>query len=350
MMIRYRRITMRLPAPLEAGAERLMSTIDRRALIAAARRLSARYQSGDFRTPPLSTAADRAAYLLTRLPATFAANRHVFRRIREQASALAISSVLDLGAGPGTSLWAALEAFPGIAKAAAVERDHELAAWGQQLAVGSDSEALRTATWMNCDLSDYSSAPANATAAVAGALWPQGYDLIVMSYILGELSAVKAEALVAKAARTAAKAVVIIEPGTPKSFQTILAARQALIAAGLKLIAPCPHQQACPLALARDWCHFAERVERTAEHRMAKGGELGYEDEKFSYIAATRGDALWPEGRIVRHPHFHPGYVQLSLCTASGLEARTVAKSQKQSYRAARKTRWGDAWPVPAEP
>jgi ribosomal protein RSM22 (predicted rRNA methylase) len=90
-------------------------------------------------------------------------------------------------------------------------------------------------------------------------------------------------------------------------------------------------------------------VERTAEHRQAKGGELGYEDEKFSYVAACRNEYFCPEGRVVRHPRFHPGHVQLTLCTASGLRAQTIAKSQKEQYRAARKARWGDAWPSAGE-
>ena len=107
-----------------------------------------------------------------------------------------------------------------------------------------------------------------------------------------------------------------------------------------------------------DWCHFAERIERTADHRKAKAAELGYEDEKFSYLAAMRpstaslpapdppeAESVLLEGRIVRHPRFHPGHVQLRLCTASGLKSLTIGKSQKQPYRAARKARWGDSWP-----
>lgn len=313
-------------------------------MAAAAQCLSARYQSGDFRTPAMASESDRAAYLLTRLPATFAANRHVLQRIRQRVPALSIQSVLDLGAGPGTSLWAATESFPEILKATAVERDNALARWGRHLAAASEVEALRNAEWLQGDLASCS--------------LPRKCDLVVLSYTLGELSTGQAEALVARAIRTTAKALVIIEPGTPRAFKALVGFRQALISAGLKLVAPCPHHQSCPLDRENDWCHFAERVERSAEHRKAKGGELGYEDEKFCYLAAIRSpetsqptndspgvESNWPEARIVRHPLFHPGHVQLSLCTASGLKSLTISKSQKQHYRAARKSRWGDTWP-----
>jgi ribosomal protein RSM22 (predicted rRNA methylase) len=36
--------------------------------------------------------------------------------------------------------------------------------------------------------------------------------------------------------------------------------------------------------------------------------------------------------------------VQFLLCTPRGLENRTVTKSQKDSYRKARKAEWGDGW------
>ena len=65
---------------------------------------------------------------------------------------------------------------------------------------------------------------------------------------------------------------------------------RGLAAAGAHVIAPCPHAADCPLAAA-DWCHFAQRIERTKIHRSVKGAELGYEDEKFSYIAVARHPA-----------------------------------------------------------
>jgi ribosomal protein RSM22 (predicted rRNA methylase) len=137
---------------------------------------------------------------------------------------------------------------------------------------------------------------------------------------------------------------VIVEPGTPRGFEAVAASRARLIAGGAQVVAPCPHHDACPLAEAGDWCHFAERVERTAEHRRLKGGARGHEDEKFSYVAAGRAPGEWPRARIVRHPLFRPGHVRLTLCTAEGLKSESIGKSQKERYRAARHAAWGDPW------
>ena len=104
------------------------------------------------------------------------------------------------------------------------------------------------------------------------------------------------------------------------------------------------------MAAVGDWCHFSQRVERTSQHRQLKGGTLGYEDEKFSYLIAAKPiagktDVASAAARIVRHPGKHSGHVKLSLCTPQGqIENRTVARSNKAAYKSARKAEWGDTW------
>jgi ribosomal protein RSM22 (predicted rRNA methylase) len=111
------------------------------------------------------------------------------------------------------------------------------------------------------------------------------------------------------------------------------------------IVAPCPHHFACPMAAAGDWCHFSQRVERTSQHRQLKGGALGYEDEKFSYLVAAKNNSASAGARLVRHPGKHSGHVKLALCTAEGkIENRTVTRSSKEAYKRARKADWGDAW------
>ena len=99
------------------------------------------------------------------------------------------------------------------------------------------------------------------------------------------------------------------------------------------------------MAAAGDWCHFSQRVERTSQHRQLKGGALGYEDEKFSYLVAAKSASPSTGARIVRHPGKHSGHVQLALCTAEGkIENRTITRSSKEAYKRARKAEWGDLW------
>ena len=93
-----------------------------------------------------------------------------------------------------------------------------------------------------------------------------------------------------------------------------------------------------------DWCHFAARVERSALHRRLKGGALGHEDEKFTYVAVSRVPVVPVPARVVRHPLRRPGHAALELCTPTGLVRRAVTKRERQAWRAARRARWGDAW------
>ncbi|WP_228984764.1 small ribosomal subunit Rsm22 family protein, partial [Streptomyces sp. DH12] len=124
-------------------------------------------------------------------------------------------------------------------------------------------------------------------ARIGSALSLAPADLVTVSYVLNELTAPDRAALV-DAAADAAQAVVIVEPGTPDGYARVIEARDRLIAAGFHVAAPCPHSAACPIVPGTDWCHFSARVSRSSLHRQIKGGTLAYEDEKFSYVAATR--------------------------------------------------------------
>ena len=98
-----------------------------------------------------------------------------------------------------------------------------------------------------------------------------------------------------------------------------------------------------------DWCHFAVRLARTAQHRRLKSASLGYEDEKFGYIAAARRPVDRPQSRVLRHPLIHPGHLRLQLCRPERPEQRTITKAHKRLWRYARQLGWGDAWEPPSE-
>jgi ribosomal protein RSM22 (predicted rRNA methylase) len=128
--------------------------------------------------------------------------------------------------------------------------------------------------------------------------------------------------------------------------------RDALMHAGAHILAPCPHAAPCPLA-DDDWCHFAERVSRSRIHRRVKGADLGYEDEKYAYLAVTRSaPTSRAPARVLRRADVHKAAVELTLCTEAGLRASSVRRRDKAGYRVARKLRAGDGWhePVEAEP
>lgn len=322
---------MRLPQYLMEAVQAESDQVERRRLAQAVAQLSQRYKAGDSSSPAVANDAQRAAYLSVRLPATYAVNRRVFAEVRRRPPQTQIVSLLDLGAGPGTALLAAGEEFPALQRATLLEADDRWIALGKNFAGKSPLAAIRQAQWLNQDLrSGFSCEP---------------HDLVVISYVLGELAPAVAEAVTRKAWACAQRFLVVIEPGTPRGFSAVNAARSLLIAGGAEILAPCPHHRACPMAAAGDWCHFSQRLERTSQHRQLKGGMLGYEDEKFSYLVAGRQSEAAPAARILRHPGRHSGHVELELCMPAGHKERlTVTRSQKQAYKLARKAEWGDLW------
>jgi ribosomal protein RSM22 (predicted rRNA methylase) len=322
-----------LPAELDQAIAHELSSHDSRSLAAAARRLTERYTRGEF-SQALRDPVDRAAYLAVRLPATYAANCKAFGHVRDRLPDARFASLLDLGAGAGAAAWAAAAVLTPDT-ITCIEQNAAFAEVGQRLAAASENRALRAARWLSGDISRMRDLPA--------------HDVIVFSYVLGEVSAPQVEEVIRAAWLKAGSLLVAIGPGTPESFRRMHAVRTLLLQSGAHIVAPCPHERTCPMLAADDWCHFAARLERTAAHRRLKSGTLGYEDEKFSYIAASKHPVAPPDSRVLRHPLVHPGHLRLTLCRPERPEHRIVAKSQKQLWRYARKLGWGDAWEPPAD-
>ena len=320
---------MQLPRSLQNAIDSLMQSFDTRQLTDAREELTKRYRlpiDGQF----MKNEAQRQAYVIARMPATYAALQSAFKAIQERAP-LSIKSVLDLGSGPGTGMWAACENFPEIETVTLIEQDIALSSLGKQLAQTSDMPVMHSAKWLEANLETISDLPP--------------HDLILLSYSVGELNPQSIGPLINLCWRSVKKLLLIIEPGTPVGFERIRLIRSQLIDNGAHLIAPCPHHLACPMT-GGDWCHFAARVERSSLHRRIKGGSLGYEDEKFSYVAATKTAFPFPPSRILKQPSRHSGHIVLKLCTPQGVRQPTISKKMGDLYKQARKAEWGDIFPL----
>jgi len=299
-------------------------------LAKAAAELSERYRLQQ--TPAdrfITTGEHRLAYAAVRMPATFAAVSAVLREVRRLTPEIQPESLLDLGAGTGAASWAAVETFGELRQLSLIEQDEGLIELGRAIASASDNQSLISAEWQLSNLK-----PAREF---------QPHDLVICSYSLGEIEPLAAGKILRSAWQAAGRLIVIVEPGTMKGFETILSARNLLIESGAHLLAPCPQQQSCPMPNG-DWCHFAARFDRSTLHRRLKGGTLGYEDEKYSYIAAAKFPVTPAAARVLRHPLRHTGYTRLELCTPEGLQTANITKRDKAKWKMARKTDWGDAW------
>ena len=319
-------LTARLPPSLDDRLAQLRDGSAAQAAAAAA--LTERYRSGRSQAPVARSRSDVLAYATARLPATYAALRTALGELALRAPSLRPRSLLDLGSGPGTAVWAACDTWDGIDRATTVEAEPEMAALAVELGAP---------------------VPVNAVAGLLPGAMPGGrHDLVTIGYLLGEVHEAAARATLEAAWAATGGALVVVEPGTPDGYRRVLAARQLLLGLGARIAAPCPHDRDCPLAgAAGEWCHFAVRLPRSREHRAVKAASAAYEDEKLSYVACTREGAEPAADRVLRHPQVRPGHVSLDLCTADGRVAVTVSKRDGGRYRAARKADWGGSLDSP---
>ncbi len=318
---------------LRAALAGLLDGLPPRQAAGAVERLIANYRgSTPTDAPILRDRADVAAYAAYRMPATFEAVRAALAAFAAAAPGWRPAGHVDVGGGTGAATWAVSATWDGPRPVTVLDWAEPALALGREIAEANP--ALRDARWQR--------------ARIGAALALDPTDLVTVSYVLGELTG-DDRAAVVDAAAAAAQAVVVVEPGTPDGYARVIEARDRLLGAGFRVAAPCPHSAACPIVPGTDWCHFSARVSRSSLHRQVKGGSLPYEDEKFSYVAATRFPVSPAPARVVRRPQIRKGQVLLDLCEADErLSRRTVAKRHGDLYKTARDTDWGDRWPPEA--
>jgi ribosomal protein RSM22 (predicted rRNA methylase) len=315
-----------LPTELKAALEARLHGLSRIEVTERAARISRTYRDGgDSRA--IRSGTDALAYALARMPATYAAGIASLNALREVRPDFAPKSLLDVGAGPGTATWAAAETFSSLQDFALLDANSALRALALDLAGGNTR--LRGMTYRRGE----------AGVALADA---QGADLVVASYMIGELNEPERRALADLMWTKTRDTLLIVEPGTPAGYARIIALREQLIAAGAHVAAPCPHDGKCPL-LAPDWCHFTQRLPRSQAHKQIKGATVPFEDEKFSYVALSREPLARRPARVLAQPVTTKIEVTAKLCTADGLVVAKVPHRAKAEYARARRWRWGDA-------
>ena len=324
---------LNLPAELERALDDAASVVAFSALRAAASGLSDAYRTRRTggQVGPLPDAHAVLAYAVTRMPATLAVARFVLREVRSRCPGLRVERVLDLGSGPGTTLWAAASEIGELVDVTLVEPVPAMRAMAQRLVVGSSLDDRLVTSW-------HSRAVDVPRAADA-------FDLVVAGYLLTELDDASRRTLIDLAWERCRGAVIVILPGSTEGYRAMLDARAQLLGHGATVVAPCPHAGLCPL-LEGDWCHFAVRLNRSGLHRRLKGGTMPYEDEKYTYLVATRGIGVPVDARVLRRPKKQERRVTLRLCGAEGVRDELVTRSDRPLYRRARKVRWGEGWMV----
>jgi SAM-dependent methyltransferase len=144
------------------------------------------------------------------------------------------------------------------------------------------------------------------------------FDLVVAAHLLNELfvDRTPAERVALRARRVRAWStllapngvLILLEPALRETSRALLAVRDQLLTAGLRVVAPCFWTGPCPaLALDRDWCHDAAPV--PSKPRV-----------DFSYLV-LRAEPVPPAPtlyRIVSDPMPEKGRLRLFVCGPQG--------------------------------
>jgi ribosomal protein RSM22 (predicted rRNA methylase) len=314
---------MELPPALRRAVDAALTGLSAADLAQASDTLSQRYRA-ELRDGRAHISSDLAAraYLAARLPATYAALRAALDAVAERRPDFAPRGLLDFGAGPGTALWGARDRWPGLDAALLIETSAAIRGFGARFAGYSGVAAIDWQTSLD-------------------SARPQ--DLVTVAYVLDELDPERRPPLLERLWSLTLDTLLVVEPGTPAGWRRILDARALLLQTGAHLVAPCPHEGACPLA-PPDWCHFSRRVARSRAHLLAKDAEVPWEDEKFVYIAVSRRAYALPDARVIAQPRTGSGKIALKLCSADGTAKRElVTRRQGDRYKRARRLDWGDA-------
>ena len=259
----------------------------------------------------------RLAYLAIRLPGTFSALSKILKEVPSTPE-----SLLELGSGVGVAVWGDV---PSLNRATLVEQNGGLIKLGQILTKDLDVQI----DWRQENLTK---SPSYAP-----------HDLVVLSYVLGELKESDVIPLVEKAWDATVQTLVIVEPGTPKGFQRLRDIRTHLLGKGAYIIAPCTHKDQCPMT-GKDWCHFMVRHNRAPTHWALKEGGVDFSDEKYSFIIFGKIPKDTVGQRILKAPILGSGHVILDLCAPEKMERVIVSKKTKETYKKAKKIHWGDIW------
>lgn len=257
---------------------------------------------------------DGTAFASVALPAHYSAISAVFDHLKQRLGPdWSVQHVIDWGAGTGSGLWASSYAFQKpqedidngevqfvkstLASYIGIEKREGLVKIGKRLLKGTDTGDI-SVSWQKAFHEDNKLSRADA-----------GDVLALCAFTLSSLpNAVVRKKLVKEMWESGADIMVLIDHNTTAGFECIAEARENLLRMGKRemedpttedwpvrgshVVAPCPHDGACPLFNVGPRslvCGFSQRLQRPEFVRKTKHSKIGHEDVGYSYVVIRRG-------------------------------------------------------------
>ncbi|MEK7577671.1 MAG: small ribosomal subunit Rsm22 family protein [Patescibacteria group bacterium] len=325
-----------LPPLIADATAKILSRSDVRELSTDAKLLHDRYMTEDKErnSTYLKGPKDMLAYLSLRFPATYAQLMGALFQIKERIPNWEPKTMLDLGCGPATGMFAAKEVFPSITTAMGIDRERYFLSIGEELLY--ESKLDMKATWEQKTIPSFLDASQEAK-----------YDLIIISNVLNELTVELREQLVEKLIECSSGVVLLLEAGNNRGSQIIqktaqdLSEKQTLIA---------PYLNNTFVKKEDFWVHFPQRFirpefQRRIRQSMRESDLMAsdWEEAKYSFVAFGNvpiGNNMY--GVCVGAVQKYHGYITLPVLTADGIQEIKVMKRHKEQYRLAKEIKWGE--------
>jgi len=322
-----------LPQPIQRAINTLLADAGHNAWMKRAQLLHQRYrqQAENKQQRHVVDALDALAYLGLRATATYSQIWGAVDAVCEIVPSWQPTTLLDLGCGAGSGLWALTDLLPSLTHATAIDQSAHFLTLGQQI-LSTAQEAL-TVTWQQANILQ--------SVQQASAM----YDVVLLANVLNELNEQQRTDLVATAFQRCKALLLIIEPGTPVGSGIVQKAAQQLAPVGT-LLAPYLGNQ----FIQEEWLHFPQRFTRPdfarrlrQEMRDSTLMASDWEEAKYSYVAISKlPPEVTPWARVIGPTQVLKGYIEVPLLTAGGRLQAKVFKRHKQPYAYAKKLRWGE--------
>jgi ribosomal protein RSM22 (predicted rRNA methylase) len=276
--------------------------------------------------------SDALAYLALRVPATYAQILAAASAVQEVMPTWQPTSLLDIGAGPGTGTWAIRVLWPEITSITNIDQDRHLISLSQ--AIAQDTNIPIATSWKQ-------------RSVISGIGDSEGlYDIVLIANVLNELSTAQQEKLIGQAYNHCRGVLLLIEPGTPQGSTIISQAAKKLSHAGTLLA---PYSNTTFISDDDYWLHFPQRFirpefQRRIRQRMRDSSDMAsdWEEAKYSYVAVSKLPAeVIPWGRCVGPIKIQKGFLEVPILTQDGINVVKVLKRHKPQYTFAKNLRWG---------
>lgn len=322
-----------LPASITSAIASILAQPENSQWMDRAEKLHTRYLQREKNTDFIQDSSDVSAYLGLRIPATYAQIYSALSQVQEIFPTWEPKSVLDLGSGSGTGVWAAKTLWPNLSTAVCIDQEKYFLSAGKEIV--QKSALPINIFWEQQDITD--DLEKNKSTL---------YDLIIIANVLNELPLTKQEKFLSRVYENCRGIMVIIEPGTPFGFQIVQAAAKTFSSHSTLMA---PYIDNTFIESNEYWIHFAQRFIRPEFLRqfrqyMRQSTLMAsdWEEAKYAYVAVGKIEPekkIW--GRCVGLITKQKGFLELPVLTKEGIKNVKILKRHKKEYAFAKELHWG---------